>query len=177
MINQQNNIEIPTFCPNCGQKMTNPNYCLHCGTQPALINLKQEETEEIKLAREEYHLEEELNKRKDKLVTFTIITGILSLFSYLIFLLIELVSTIVVSFVPSTLKTIVYILITITLPTIYFIKYFNTALKVLKCSNEYTKLTKKEGKFTYKFFPIIAMIFSIIAIIIWILFVLYAIKI
>jgi hypothetical protein len=31
------------FCKNCGQKMTNPKYCLHCGAQTELFKQEQED--------------------------------------------------------------------------------------------------------------------------------------
>jgi len=58
MNNQQNNMNSQNnghstnngFCQKCGQKMTNPKYCLHCGTQTDLFI---EEHKQVALQNEE----------------------------------------------------------------------------------------------------------------------------
>lgn len=128
------------FCTNCGQKMTNPKYCLHCGAQTELFRQEQEDK---KLQNDKEKEDESKNSFKKLQKVYFIMLGISIAILLIASKYIYLVLTIgAIALITSESTSKAYAVIGFGIPLIYYLVFWIISFKTFIISIMNTKYEK-----------------------------------
>ena len=115
------------FCTNCGQKMTNPKYCLHCGAQTDLFKQEQEDKKIQNVKEKE---EESKNSFKKLQKAYFIMLGISLVILLIASKYIYLALTIgAIALISSDSSSKAYAVLGFGIPLIYYLAFWIISFK------------------------------------------------